>query len=188
LISSLMMPACTGLPPGELISSTTPLAPSSSKAAFIAATTNSALASPPLAISPLISTTAVCGVVLSVLGAPRESANQIRKMKNASQASRTKVASGAWPSVRSAWRTAAFRAWRAPSRGVAWGLGPCFWAGAGSKGSNPAGSGFGSVMSEAQGVKVEGSMPVHHAVPLAQGDLHEPAAARAARAFAGVGL
>jgi hypothetical protein len=36
-----------------------------------AATTNSALASAPLAISPLISTTAVCGVVLSVLGAPR---------------------------------------------------------------------------------------------------------------------
>jgi hypothetical protein len=31
LISSLMMPACTGLPPGELISSTTPCAPTSSK-------------------------------------------------------------------------------------------------------------------------------------------------------------
>ena len=40
-----MMPACTGLPPGELISSTTALAPSSSKAVRMAATTASALAS-----------------------------------------------------------------------------------------------------------------------------------------------
>jgi hypothetical protein len=61
--SSLMMPACTGLPPGELISSTTALAPSSSKAAAQRRhDDDSALASVPAAISPLISTTAVCGV------------------------------------------------------------------------------------------------------------------------------
>src|SRR5258708_14608895 len=56
-----MMPACTGLPPGELISSTTAREPESSKALRMAATTNSALASAPAAISPLTSTTAVCG-------------------------------------------------------------------------------------------------------------------------------
>jgi hypothetical protein len=39
----------------------------------------------------LISTTAVCAVVLSVLGVLRESANQARKMKKASQDRRTKV-------------------------------------------------------------------------------------------------
>jgi hypothetical protein len=59
-----MMPACTGLPPGELISSTTAREPESSKALRMAATTNSALASAPEAISPLISTTAVWGEVL----------------------------------------------------------------------------------------------------------------------------
>ena len=64
VISSLMMPACTGLPPGELISITTAREPESSKALRMAATTNSALASAPEAISPLSSTTAVWGVVL----------------------------------------------------------------------------------------------------------------------------
>ncbi|MNT50444.1 hypothetical protein D3C72_1873640 [compost metagenome] len=61
-ISSLIMPACTGLPPGELISSTTALAPSSSNAVRSAAITYSALASAPEAISPFSSTTAVCSV------------------------------------------------------------------------------------------------------------------------------
>ena len=63
-----MIPACTGLPPGELISSTRACEPSSSSALRMAATTNSALASAPLAISPLMSTTAVCGVLVLVLG------------------------------------------------------------------------------------------------------------------------
>ena len=67
VISSLMMPACTGLPPGELISSTTACAPSSSNAERNEATTYSALASAPLAISPLMSTTAVCGVLTEVV-------------------------------------------------------------------------------------------------------------------------
>ena len=47
---------------------TTPLEPSSSNALRRAATTYSALASAPEAISPLMSTTAVCGVLLLVLG------------------------------------------------------------------------------------------------------------------------
>ena len=58
------MPACTGLPPGELISNTTACEPTSSKALRKAALISSALASEPLAISPLISTTAVCGALL----------------------------------------------------------------------------------------------------------------------------
>ena len=86
------MPACTGLPPGELMSSTTAFAPSSSKAAFRAALINSALASAPSAISPLISTTAVCGAeTLPVLGAPRCITNQINAPKNSNHARRTKV-------------------------------------------------------------------------------------------------
>ena len=57
-----MMPACTGLPPGELMSNTTAKAPVSSNALRMEDTTNSALASPSEAISPLISTNAVWGV------------------------------------------------------------------------------------------------------------------------------
>ena len=56
-----MMPACTGLPPGELICNTMACEPSSSNAARKALTVHSALASAPSAISPLIATTAVCG-------------------------------------------------------------------------------------------------------------------------------
>ncbi len=55
------MPACTGLPPGELMRSTTACAPVSSKALVSAATRFSALASDSLSISPRISTSAVCG-------------------------------------------------------------------------------------------------------------------------------
>ena len=85
------MPACTGLPPGELISNTTALAPASSKAARSAAFTNSALASAPAAISPLISTTAVCGPDASLVGVPRCSASHTRIIKKSSQDRRTKV-------------------------------------------------------------------------------------------------
>jgi hypothetical protein len=44
-ISSLMIPACTGLPPGELMRNTTACALASSKAVFKALTRFSALAS-----------------------------------------------------------------------------------------------------------------------------------------------
>ena len=57
------MPACTGLPPGELMRITTACAPSSSKAFFSAATRFSALASEPASISPRTSISAVCGPV-----------------------------------------------------------------------------------------------------------------------------
>ena len=56
-----MMPACTGLPPGELMRSTTACAPASSNALFSAATRFSALASASAAISPRTSISAVCG-------------------------------------------------------------------------------------------------------------------------------
>jgi len=57
------MPACTGLPPGELMRSTTAWAPTSSKASFRPDSSTSALDSPPEAISPRSSTSAVCGPV-----------------------------------------------------------------------------------------------------------------------------
>ena len=85
------MPACTGLPPGELINSTTAFEPSSSNAARSAALMNSALASAPSAISPLSATTAVCGVLTSLSGALRSSANQTSTPKKVSQDRRTKV-------------------------------------------------------------------------------------------------
>jgi hypothetical protein len=91
LISSLMMPACTGLPPGELISRTTAWEPESSNAVRIDATTDSALASLSDAISPLISITAVCGSVLSALTCPFPNSAHARKTKKASQASRMKL-------------------------------------------------------------------------------------------------
>ncbi|MNT97781.1 hypothetical protein D3C72_2401780 [compost metagenome] len=61
-----MMPACTGLPPGEPISKTTACAPLSSKAERSDAITFSALASASDAISPRISITAVWGVLTDV--------------------------------------------------------------------------------------------------------------------------
>ena len=64
-----MMPACTGLPPGELISSTNAREPLSSSAARMAAMMLSALASPSEAISPLMVTMAVCGRLGLVVGA-----------------------------------------------------------------------------------------------------------------------
>lgn len=86
-----MMPACTGLPPGELMSSTTACEPESSKALRMAATTNSALASAPAAISPLMSTTAVWGVDLLTVAASRCSTTQAMAMAKTSQARREKV-------------------------------------------------------------------------------------------------
>ena len=65
-ISSLTMPLCTGLPPGELMRSTTACAPASSKALRSAETSSSALASLSAAISPRTSTSAVCGVLGAV--------------------------------------------------------------------------------------------------------------------------
>src|SRR6478735_1485437 len=195
LISSLMMPACTGLPPGELISSTMPLAPSSSKAVFIAATTNSALASAPAAISPLISITAVCGVALAVAGVPRDTANQSRKTKKASQLRRTKVFQRR---VARCSRTAAKASFSSVARSQPGDEVGSFFAivlvpsaesvgAVRSKGSKPSGSvRWESVMSEGC-FEVPGSMPVHHAVPLAQCDLHQAAAAGPAGACAGVG-
>ena len=59
------MPACTGLPPGELMRSTTASEPWSSNAAFSAALISSALASVSGAISPRTSTSAVCGPVVA---------------------------------------------------------------------------------------------------------------------------
>jgi len=64
-----MRPACTGLPPGELISSTSAREPLSSSAERMAAMMFSALASPSEAISPLIATMAVCGVLGLAVGA-----------------------------------------------------------------------------------------------------------------------
>ncbi len=61
-----MRPACTGLPPGELMRSTTACEPASSKALRKPEITFSALDSPSTAISPRISISAVCGP----LGAP----------------------------------------------------------------------------------------------------------------------
>ena len=86
-----MMPACTGLPPGELISSTTALEPSSSKALRMAATTNSALASAPEAISPLMSTTAVWGALLLALGAACIIAPPKMASTRSNQAKRKKI-------------------------------------------------------------------------------------------------
>ncbi len=57
------MPACTGLPPGELMRSTMALAPSSSNAVLMPGSRFSALASAPAAISPRTSISAVCGPV-----------------------------------------------------------------------------------------------------------------------------
>jgi hypothetical protein len=64
------MPACTGLPPGELMRITTATAFFSSNALRSADTMFSALASPSDAISPRISTSAVCGP-LGVEALPR---------------------------------------------------------------------------------------------------------------------
>jgi len=86
-----MMPACTGLPPGELISSTTACEPSSSKALRMAATTNSALASAPEAISPLMSTTAVCGVLLLAPVEAWRMAPKTSAATSSSQAKRKKI-------------------------------------------------------------------------------------------------
>ncbi len=58
-----MMPACTGLPPGELMRSTMALALSSSNAALMPGNRFSALASAFAAISPRTSISAVCGPV-----------------------------------------------------------------------------------------------------------------------------
>ena len=55
-----MLCDCTGLPPGELIRSTTPCVFLSLNAACSAVVTFSALASVPGAMTPLISTSAVC--------------------------------------------------------------------------------------------------------------------------------
>jgi len=63
-----MSPACTGLPPGELISKTSAREPPSSRAERMAAMTFSALASPSEAISPLIATMAVCGMLGLAVG------------------------------------------------------------------------------------------------------------------------
>ena len=82
------MPACTGLPPGESISSTTAWVPSSSKALRIEEITCSALASVSDAISPLISTTAVCGLETSAGAAPRSQPAQTRPSSTTSQAMR----------------------------------------------------------------------------------------------------
>jgi hypothetical protein len=59
------MPLCTGLPPGELMRSTTACAPLSSKADLMAETSTSALASPSASMTPRTSTSAVWGVLLA---------------------------------------------------------------------------------------------------------------------------
>src|SRR3990167_780361 len=86
-----MIPACTGLPPGELMSSTKACEPSSSSALRMAATTNSALASAPLAISPLMSTTAVWGVLLLALGDAWRRAAKATAAISTSHARRKKI-------------------------------------------------------------------------------------------------
>jgi hypothetical protein len=193
LISSLMMPACTGLPPGELISSTMPLAPSSSKAVFIAATTNSALASAPAAISPLISITAVCGVALAVAGVPRDIANQSRKTKKASQLRRTKVFQRRVARCSRSEAKASFssvaRSHPAMRRIVL----AMFCAAAerrrvrskGSKPRAPCGGNRSCQKRRVGGSRQYASAPRR---PVRSGDLHQAAAAGPAGAFAGVGL
>ena len=102
-----MMPACTGLPPGELISKTTAWAPSSSNALRMAETMTSALASPPEAISPLTSTMAVCGWLTSLLCMPlRSMPSQTSAAKNSNQARRIPYfqrraarCSASWPCI-----------------------------------------------------------------------------------------
>ena len=172
-ISSLMMPACTGLPPGELMSSTSACEPSSSSALRMAATTNSALASAPAAISPLMSTTAVCGLLLVAVFMSRDITAQARKTKKASHPKRVKVRQrraarcsarvakasfsstsrsqpGALAGGEFAPESVAARAHRSGAAG-------CF-------GSNPLEGGcWGSVMSELNGLEVLCSMPAHPA-------------------------
>src|SRR6218665_1395411 len=86
-----MMPACTGLPPGELISSTRAGEPPVSRALRIAATTNSALAPAPAAISPLMWTMAVCGALLLMPGTVWRSVTNAMLAISTSQGSRKKV-------------------------------------------------------------------------------------------------
>ena len=83
-----MMPACTGLPPGELINNTTACEPSSSKAERKEVTTALEPARPSASISPLISITAVCAVDVLVLLAPRCKTTQDSTTKKTNQAKR----------------------------------------------------------------------------------------------------
>lgn len=94
-----MMPACTGLPPGELISSTTAREPESSKALRMAATTNSALASAPEAISPLISTTAVWGEVLVLVAVSLKNTAHSTRSTTTDHSRRLKSASAGPPAA-----------------------------------------------------------------------------------------
>ena len=64
------MPACTGLPPGELMRSTMACAPLSSKADLSAPIRFSALASVSAAISPRTSMSAVCGAAVATAFCP----------------------------------------------------------------------------------------------------------------------
>jgi hypothetical protein len=70
------------------MTTTTALAPSSSKAAFKAVLIVSAPASEPALISPRTSTMAVCGVLGPVVGEVRDSNTQAMTAKNMSQARR----------------------------------------------------------------------------------------------------
>ena len=89
-ISSLIMPACTGLPPGESIISTRAREPWSSSALRMAAMMNSAFAFASLAMAPLISTTAVCGPLIAAVALSRPSHQNVAR-KAPSQAKRQKM-------------------------------------------------------------------------------------------------
>src|SRR2546427_504920 len=179
-----MMPACTGLPPGELISSTTAREPESSKALRMAATTNSALASAPAAISPLTSTTAVCGEELVVVAVSlansthsttrmsavhsrRPNRRQRREARCSLMVAKTSFSS----TSRSQPLDAAVRASAAAVAGVARAHRSA--PGDGCDAEPGFSGGMGEVMSELDGFQVIGSMPVHQPRAFAQGDFHK---------------
>jgi hypothetical protein len=180
-----MMPACTGLPPGELISSTTALAPFVFKGSAHGRHDHhlgAGLAAE--AISPLISTSAVCGVETSG-GVTAVHAIHTRKTKNASHDSRTKVrqrAPGRF--ARPGGKRQLLQRGALPAGGRLRGTVLAGWPG---RFKNSVGSGmFGSVISELNGLRLwavcQCTTP-----SLGQGDLDQAAAARPATHCPGVG-
>src|SRR5450830_1761658 len=150
----------------------------------MAATTNSALASAPAAISPLISTTAVWGVLLSVTGAARlnniqaltdSSTNQARRMtlrqRRAACCSRSE-AKASFSSV---------------SRSQPDGSGDADTGAEAAAADTVGATGSGAVVSEFNRVQVIGSMPVHHAIRFRELDADQATSAGAASALTGVG-
>jgi hypothetical protein len=94
--SSLIKPACTGLPPGELMSKIKACDPGSSKAVRMDDMTFSALASVSGPISPWMVTSAVCGKLVCVAGELRLNTCQTTKPKKSNQAKRMPIFQRRW--------------------------------------------------------------------------------------------